>query len=175
MYEVEVAGMGIDSDSQAPVLLLKQKDGGEAVPIVIGLFEATSIVMALRDDKSERPMTHDLFCNFVGEVGMYIEKIAIYDLKEGVYYAKIWYKSRKDDQFSFHMDARPSDAVALALRFEAPIFIEENVVELARNTFTIETDESFEQVESVDKSDEGKKWADYLKNLSPEDFGKYKV
>lgn len=66
-------------------------------------------------------------------------------------------------------------AVALALRVDAPIFIDEKVVDAAKNTFTLETEESFEDVEPIDNSDEGQKWADYLKNLSPEDFGKYKV
>ena len=175
MYEVEVAGMGIDSESQSPVLLLKQKEGGDAIPIVIGLFEATSIVMALRDDKSERPMTHDLFFYFLSDVGMFIDKISIYDLKNGVYYARICYKSKADEEASFFMDARPSDAVALALRFSAPIFIDEKVIAAAKNTFSVENEDSIEKVEPLDKTDEGKKWADYLKSLSPDDFGKYKV
>jgi len=174
IYEMEVAGMGIDSESQAPVLLLRQIGGSEAVPIIIGLFEAASIVMALKEDTPERPMTHDLFRNFISDVGMYIEKITIYDLKKGVYYSNIWYKSRKDPNFSFQVDSRPSDAVALALRFKAPIYMEEKVIKLAGESFTIEHD-GFENSDPVDKSEEGKKWADYLKNLSDDDFGKYKV
>lgn len=175
MYEVEVAGMGIDSESQSPVLLLKLKTGGEAIPIIIGLFEATSIVMALREDKSERPMTHDLFCSFIEKAGILIKSISVYDLKSGVYYSKIKCSHKNDEESFFYMDARPSDAVALALRVEAPIFIDEKVVDAAKNTFTLETEESFEDVDPIDNSDEGQKWADYLKNLSPEDFGKYKV
>lgn len=175
MHEVEVAGMGIDSESQAPVLLLKQKNGEDAIPIVIGLFEATSIVMALREDKSERPMTHDLFCDYIEKTGFFIEKIDIYDLKKGVYYANICYKSEKD-QPSFFTDARPSDAIALALRFNAPIFIDEKVILKARETFSVETEDDFvNQAEVADKTAEGKKWAEYLKNLNPDDFGKYKV
>jgi bifunctional DNase/RNase len=175
MHEMEVAGMGIDSESQAPVLLLRQINGGEPVPIVIGLFEAASIVMALKDDVPERPMTHDLFCNFIGDVGMYIDKITIYDFKNGVYYSNICYKSRKDPDFTFQTDSRPSDAVALALRFKAPIFMDEKVIKAAGESFSVESGEDFEPADPVDKSEEGKKWAEYLKNLSDDEFGKYKV
>lgn len=175
IYEMEVAGMGIDSESQAPVLLLRQINGGDAVPIIIGLFEAASIVMALKQDAPERPMTHDLFRNFISDVGMYIDKITIYDFKKGVYYSNISYKSRKDPDFSFDTDSRPSDAVALALRFKAPIYMEEKVIELAGETFAVEHSDEFQNVDLVDKSDEGKKWAEYLKNLSEDEFGKYKV
>jgi hypothetical protein len=173
--EMEVAGMGIDSESQSPVLLLRQINGGDAVPILIGLFEAASIVMALKEDTPERPMTHDLFHNFISDVGMYIEKITIYDFKNGVYYSNISYKSRKDPEFSFETDSRPSDGVALALRFKAPIYMEEKVIKLAGESFTVEHSDDFENADPVDKTDEGRKWAEYLKNLSDDEFGKYKV
>jgi hypothetical protein len=173
--EMEVAGMGIDSESQAPVLLLKKINGGEPVPIVIGLFEAASIVMALKDDVPERPMTHDLFCNFIGDVGMYIEKITVYAFKNGVYYSNICYKSRKDPDFTFQTDSRPSDAVALALRFKAPIFMADEVIKAAGESFALEHTQDFDNSDPVDKSEEGKKWAEYLKSLSDDEFGKYKV
>jgi bifunctional DNase/RNase len=173
VHEVEVAGMGVDSESQAPVLLLRQKYGTESVPVIIGLFEASSIVMALKDEDPKRPMTHDLFSVFIKQVGMSVEKVVIHDLQNGVYFASIYYKNKGSD--SFFSDARPSDAVALALRFDAPIFIEEQVLQQAKKTFTLEVDESFEKAEIADTSDQGRKWAEYLKNLSPDEFGKYKV
>jgi len=92
VHEVEVAGMGVDSESQAPVLLLRQKYGTESVPVIIGLFEASSIVMALKDEDPKRPMTHDLFSVFIKQVGMSVEKVVIHDLQNGVYFASIYYK-----------------------------------------------------------------------------------
>lgn len=172
---MEVAGMGIDSESQSPVLLLRQISGGDPVPILIGLFEAASIVMALKDEIPQRPMTHDLFCNFIKDLGMYVEKITIYDFKNGVYYSNIYYKSKKAPDFRLQTDSRPSDAVALALRFKAPVFMDEKVIAKAGESFSLEHSDDFDGSEPVDKSEEGKKWAEYLKNLSDDEFGKYKI
>ena len=164
LHKVNIAGLAMDPASNTPIILLKTEDGEKTLPIWIGLLEATSIASALQDIQFDRPMTHDLFKNLTQMLNLQINRIDICDLKDNTFYAEIHFAS---DAHSFTMDARPSDAIALALRFEAPIFVDERVIEkshVGRDTG-----------EALDESEEGKKWAEYLEKLSPEDFGKYKV
>ena len=156
--------MAIDPTSNTPIIILKSVKGDQAVPIWIGLLEATSIASALRDIKFDRPMTHDLFKNFIDNLGMVVSKVEVCDLKDNTFYARIYFVSKEK---SFDMDARPSDAIAIALRFGAPIYVDDKIFE---NSQMVEGD-----YEVLNKSEEGKKWAEYLENLNPEDFGKYKV
>ncbi len=164
LHEVNIASMAIDPTSNTPIIILKSVKGDQAVPIWIGLLEATSIASALRDIKFDRPMTHDLFKNFIDNLKMVVSKVEVCDLKDNTFYARIYFVS---EEKSFDMDARPSDAIAIALRFGAPIFVDDKIFENSQMT---EGD-----YEVLNKSEEGKKWAEYLENLSPEDFGKYKV
>ena len=164
LYEVNIASMAVDPTSNTPILILKSVKGDQAVPIWIGLLEATSIASALRDIKFDRPMTHDLFKNFIDSMDMVVSKVEVCDLKDNTFYAKIYFVSKGK---SFNMDARPSDAIAMALRFSAPIYVDDKIFEKSQMT---EGD-----YEVLNKSEEGKKWAEYLENLSPEDFGKYKI
>ncbi len=133
-------------------------------PIWIGLLEATSIASVLQNIQFERPMTHDLFKNFSEHLNIHVTKVEVCDLRDNTFYALIYFDGESQ---SFAMDARPSDAIAIALRFSAPIYVDEKVIEKSKRG---EGD-----VEVLDQSEEGKKWAEYLENLSPEDFGKYKV
>jgi bifunctional DNase/RNase len=110
-------------------------------------------------------MTHDLFKNFLGRLDITLSKVEICDLRDNTFFARIYFAS---EEHMFDMDARPSDALAIALRFKAPIFIDDKVIEKSN----VEFDAS---AEVADDSQEGKKWAEYLESLSPEDFGKYKV
>lgn len=164
LHEVNVASMAIDPTSNTPILILKSVKGDQAVPIWIGLLEATSIASALRDIKFDRPMTHDLFKNFIDNLEMEVSKVEVCDLKDNTFYARIYFVSKDK---SFDMDARPSDAIAIALRFGAPIYVDDKIFDQSQ---MVEGD-----YEVLNKSEDGKKWADYLENLSPEDFGKYKV
>ena len=164
LHEVNIASMAIDPTSNTPILILKSVKGDQAVPIWIGLLEATSIASALRDIKFDRPMTHDLFKNFIDSLDMVVSKVEVCDLKDNTFYAKIYFVSPDK---SFNMDARPSDAIAIALRFSAPIYVHDKIFEKSQMT---ESD-----YEVLNKTEEGKKWAEYLENLSPEDFGKYKI
>jgi hypothetical protein len=134
------------------------------VPIWIGLLEATSIASALRDIKFDRPMTHDLFKNFIDNLEMVVSKVEVCDLKDNTFYARIYFVSKDK---SFDMDARPSDAIAIALRFGAPIYVDDKIFDKSQ---MVDGD-----YEVLNKSEDGKKWAEYLENLNPEDFGKYKV
>jgi uncharacterized protein len=164
LHEVNIASMAIDPTSNTPIIILKSVKGDQAVPIWIGLLEATSIASALRDIKFDRPMTHDLFKNFIDNLEMAVSKVEVCDLKDNTFYARIYFVS---EDKSFDMDARPSDAIAIALRFGAPIYVDDKIFE---NSQMVEGD-----YEVLNKSEEGKKWAEYLENLSPDDFGKYKV
>jgi bifunctional DNase/RNase len=154
----------MDPASNTPIIILKSEEDEQAVPIWIGLLEATSIASALQNIKYDRPMTHDLLKNFADTLEISIVKVEVCDLKDNTFYARIYFVSK--DQ-SFDIDARPSDAIALALRFKAPIYVEDSVMQKSKITDS--------EAEVVDTSEEGKKWADYLANLSPDDFGKYKV
>ena len=161
MRKVNIAGLTMDPASNTPIIILKTDDDDQAIPIWIGLLEATSIASALQKIKYERPMTHDLFKNFTTVLDISVDKVEVCELKDNTFYARIYFLSKDGD---FDMDARPSDAIALALRYEAPIYVADSVIKSSKLNAG--------EVEVADESDEGKKWADYLENLSPEDFGK---
>jgi len=183
LIKAEVMGIALDPDSNNPIVVLKlahntneknqdnqdiqEKD--QLIPIWIGILEASSIAQALQSLNLERPMTHDLFKNFMDLINISIVKIDIYDLKDNTFYSKIDFVSKNE---IFSMDARPSDAIALALRFKAPIFVDDKILDKTQNN---QDNQDNQDVEILDKSEEGKKMAEYLKKLSSEDFGKYKI
>lgn len=164
LHEVSIASIAIDPTSNTPIIILRLAKGDKAIPIWIGLLEATSIASALKDIKFDRPMTHDLFKNLIENLNMAVSKVEVCDLRNNTFYAKIYFTS---PERNFSMDARPSDAIAIALRFQAPIYVDDKIIEKSQ---VIDAD-----YEMTDKTEEGKKWAEYLEKLSPEDFGKYKV
>jgi len=164
LHKVTIAGLTMDPASNTPIIILKSEKEDHAIPIWIGLLEATSIASALQKIEFDRPMTHDLFKNVAERLKADVTRIEVCDLKENTFFAKIYFES---GGISFDIDARPSDAIAIALRFGAPIYVDDKVVQRSKSGEA--------QPEVLDESEEGKKWAEYLKNLSPEDFGKYKV
>ena len=164
-HKVNIAGLTMDPASNTPIIILKSVENVQAIPIWIGLLEATSIASALQNIKFDRPMTHDLFKNFIDSLNYQVSKVEVCDLKDNTFYAKIYFTSAQKD---FFMDARPSDAIAIALRFSAPIYVADVVLEKSKAG-----EEGTAEV--LDQSEKGKKWAEYLDKLSPEDFGKYKV
>ena len=164
LHKVSIAGLTIDPASNTPIIILKSEQTDQAMPIWIGLLEATSIASALQKIKYERPMTHDLFKNFTDLLNISISKIEVCDLKDNTFFAKIYFIS---EDGNFEMDARPSDAIALALRYDAPIYVSDEVMQKSKIGDS--------EAEILDTSEEGKKWADYLESLSPEDFGKFKI
>lgn len=163
--KVSIAGMTMDPASNTPIIILKSDDSDQAIPIWIGLLEATSIASALQNIKFDRPMTHDLFKNFTETLNYGVEKVEICDLRDNTFYARIHFHSQEQN---FSLDARPSDAIAIALRFGAPIYVDDKVIQKSKA-------ESSDDAVPADESEEGKKWAEYLEKLSPDDFGKYKV
>ncbi len=164
LHKVSIAGLTMDPASNTPIIILKSEENDQAIPIWIGLLEATSIASALQKIKYERPMTHDLFKNFTELLDISVAKIEVSDLRDNTFYARIYFVSEKNN---FELDARPSDAIALALRYDAPIFVEDSVMQKSKMPDG--------EMEVMDTSEEGQKWADYLENLSPDDFGKFKV
>ena len=164
LHKVSIAGLAMDSASNTPIIILKSEEDDQIVPIWIGLLEATSIASALKNVQFDRPMTHDLFKNLTDLLEIEVTRIEVCDIRDNTYFARIYFTA-EDRQFD--MDARPSDAIALALRCDAPIYVDEKVISKSQAN---ESD-----AEAVDESEEGKKWADYLKQLDPDDFGKYKM
>jgi bifunctional DNase/RNase len=164
LHKVNIAGLTMDPASNTPIIILKSEEDDQAIPIWIGLLEATSIASALQQIEFDRPMTHDLFKNFADMMNAHVIRVEVCDLKDNTFYARIYFE---DGERRFDMDARPSDAIAIALRFGAPIYVDDRVVQHSKK--------GEGPSEVFDESEEGKKWAEYLEKLSPEDFGKYKV
>jgi hypothetical protein len=166
LHKARIIGLTVDEESNAPILVLRTTETNETIPIWIGLLEAASIASALQKIDFDRPMTHDLFKNFITQVDVTLTKIEVCDLRDNTFFARLVFASGDK---TFAMDSRPSDAIALSVRFNAPIYVDEKVIAELKPG---EGDRSYEM---EDESEEGKKWAEYLEKLSPEDFGKYKV
>jgi len=164
LRRVNIAGMIMDQRSNTPIIFLKSIDDDHGIFIWIGILEAASIANALQNIIFDRPLTHDLFKNLIESLKITVSSVEIYDLKENTYYANINFLSKEK---SFSLDARPSDAIAIALRSGALIYVDDRVFK----KFKMMNGDT----EIFDTSEEGKKWAEYLKNLNPEDFSKYKV
>lgn len=164
LIRMKVTGLTIDPFTNMPIIILKDFEEKMALPIWIGLIEASAIATELEKIQLARPMTHDLLRNILGELDVKVSKVEVNDLADNTFYAKIFL--RKDDE-ELVMDARPSDAIALALRTSSPIFVDRRVMEKSRRidlSKTLDEDKAKQQ-----------KWTEILENLSPEDFGKYKM
>jgi hypothetical protein len=162
--QVTVAGLTIDPNNNSPIIILKDEAGEKTLPIWIGLLEATAIASELENIKFSRPMTHDLLRNVIKSFGGSVEKVEVVDLKDNTFFALIYTLANGQP---IAIDARPSDAIALALRMKCPIFVQEKVFESAGR---IE-----EKGQEVVQTEEGRKWTEILESLSPEHFGKYKM
>lgn len=146
------------SSGGAYALILSETEGNRRLPIIIGTFEAQAIALELESIKPPRPMTHDLLKNMVLSFDSNVEQVIINDLNEGTFFAQIHCSRKKD---SFELDARPSDAIALAIRFGAPIYVSNTVLDEAG----IETEETTEKSEVPTKGTEGKKELTQLEEL----------
>ncbi|HMK50206.1 MAG TPA: bifunctional nuclease family protein [Thermodesulfovibrionales bacterium] len=147
LVQMKVEGMLFDPRSNMYILLLKEVEGNNTLPIWIGKPEADSIALAMGKVETPRPLTHDLVKNIVDGLKIKITKIVITEIQDNTYYALLCLNDEKQETY---VDSRPSDAVAVALRVSAPIFVEDSVLE------------------QKSSSDELEEW---LKNLKPEDFG----
>ena len=161
-----VHAITIEPDSKSPILILKEKDGEKVLPVWIGLLEATAIATQMEKLEFERPMTHDLAVNMLKAMEIYMPQIEIYDIKDNTYYARITLVSRGKRVI---VDARPSDAVAMALRTMADIKVDESVLDSISHTVSsgVETDRTTQP-------DQQERWLKVLEELDPDSI-KYKM
>ncbi len=157
MLEMVVHGITLDPVSQMPIVVLKAKDDDETfLPIWIGIFEADSILRELQNVEPPRPMTYELMKNVITQMGGVVDKVVINDLRDSTYYAEVHILQGNNRLI---IDSRPSDAINIALRFSAPIFVEESVLEKSR-------------VPKPEEDEEKKRLREWLENIKPEDFEK---
>ena len=158
--EMTIKGLMIDPITNMPIIVLRDADGQRVLPIWVGVFEANAIALQIEHVQTPRPMTHDLLKNVIDDLHAHVERIVVCELKENTFYAMIHLRAETG---SLTVDARPSDAIALALRTRSPIFVEEEVIQTAR---AVES--------SRDSMDVGRlrKW---LEGLTEEELGKYKM
>jgi uncharacterized protein len=166
LIEMKVTGLTIDPFTNMPIIILKDLEEKSALPIWIGLIEASAIATELEKIQLSRPMTHDLLKNILNSLEVKVKKIEITDLCDNTFYARILLKSAQKE---FEIDSRPSDAIALALRTSTPIFVDKKVIEKSRSVDMAKGGKEGE------KKIKEEKWAEILENLNPEDFGKYKM
>jgi bifunctional DNase/RNase len=155
MRRMTLAGVRVELPTNQPIVLLKEDEGERYLPIWIGAAEAAAIAFAIQGVVTPRPMTHDLMKNLLEEVGAEVERIEITELREGTYFANI---NMKMNGNAYEISARPSDAIALAVRVEAPIFADEEVL----------TDASI--LIPSDEEDEVEKFREFIESVNPEDF-----
>jgi bifunctional DNase/RNase len=160
MVKMEIKGLLMDPVSNMPVVVLRDAANGVFLPIWVGIFEANAIALQMEKISTPRPMTHDLLKNLLSELETKVERIVINDLKDNTFFARI-HLLRGDTRWN--VDSRPSDAIALALRVDAEIFVEEDVLEKSKS-LRPEGDEG--------DPDRLKKW---LEEVNPEDLGKYQM
>ncbi len=158
--EMKIRGLMMDPVTNVPIVILKGAEGNALLPIWVGVYEANAIALEIEKISSPRPMTHDLLRNVLNGLSCSVMKVVVNQLKDDTFYAVIWLE-REGRLIS--IDSRPSDALALALRTDSPIFVEEEVIKTSKAA-------------SVDKEKSGdeelKRW---LENLNDEDLGKYKM
>ncbi|MEX0690279.1 MAG: bifunctional nuclease family protein [Gemmatimonadales bacterium] len=163
MIEVRVAQLGVDKATNAPVVILQEKEGERVLPIWIGPAEASAIAMELAGVTFSRPLTHDLFKQVIVGLEATLRRVLITQVKDNTYFAELLIQ-REDHVFQ--IDARPSDAIAIALRLAAPIFTSDDLLTL---TTIAEGDEGPQAPEPLDPE----QLKTYLEGLDPEDFGKF--
>ncbi len=159
-YKVEVKSLMVDPITDMPVVVLENADENKVLPIWIGAFEANAIAIELEQIQTPRPMTHDLLKNILINLDGKIEKIVVNDLSDSTYFAKIYIRNHEGVSIQ---DSRPSDAIALALRMGAPIYVSEQVFEKSR------------EQDLLDESEESEKLKEWLQDIDPDDLGEYKM
>ena len=158
--EMKVRGLALDPLSNMPIIILKDEEDKRSLPIWVGIFEANAIALQMENIATPRPMTHDLLRNVITDLEGSVDRVVVSDLKDNTFYAIIHLTVRGERVV---IDARPSDAIALALRTRSPILVEETVIDNAKTV-----DFASERADS----DQLQKW---LESLDPEELGKYKM
>jgi len=155
--QMKVSGIALDPFTNTPIVILKDSKNERTLPIWIGFMEASSIAMELEKTPRIRPITHDLVKNLIEKLGFHVSRIEVTDLRDDTFYACMHIKK---DSEEYILDARPSDAIAIALRTDSPIFVHEGVLEKSKS---IEIDEDKEKLEKL------------LDQMPESTFGKYKM
>ena len=162
MVEVRVAHLGLDRNTNSPVVILQEKDGPKVLPIWIGPGEASAIAMELAGVKFSRPLTHDLIKQVIVGLGGELRRVLITTVKENTYFAELHIHRGED---VIQVDARPSDSIAVALRLKAPMYTSRDLLDMPSEPLVdASPDPAALDAESL---------KDYLSKLNPEDFGKF--
>ena len=160
LIEMTIKGLMVDPVTNVPIVVLKDKDGDRVLPIWVGVFEANAIALQIENIATPRPMTHDLLRNVIADLDGRVDRVVISDLKENTFYAMIHLKTPSGP---VAIDARPSDAIALALRTRAPILVDEKVIDHAKT------------VDLSNEKQDSDRLQQWLEQLDPDDMGKYKM
>ncbi|MGA8037976.1 MAG: bifunctional nuclease family protein [Candidatus Acidiferrales bacterium] len=159
--EVKIRGLMMDPVTNMPVVVLKETAGNGVLPIWVGIYEANAIALEIEKVQTlPRPMTHDLLRNVLTGLNVHVSRVVVSDLKDDTFYALIWME--RDGQV-LAMDSRPSDALALALRVDCPIYVEDEVLKRSRTATAVSEKTSSEELRN------------WLENLNDEDLGRYKM
>ncbi len=158
--EMKIRGLMMDPVTNMPIVILKDTAGTQILPIWVGIYEANAIALEIEKVTTPRPMTHDLIKNVLTGLETGVERVVVSELRDDTFYAVIWL--RRDGE-AISIDSRPSDALALALRLDCPIYVDEQVLKNAK---------SAANVSEKTGNDELRRW---LEGLNDEDFGRYKT
>lgn len=158
--EMTIKGLMVDPVTNMPIVILRDEGGERVLPIWVGIFEANAIALQIENVETPRPMTHDLLRNVISDLQGAVEKIVVSDLKDNTFYAVIYVRLAGG---LVAIDARPSDAIALALRVSAPIYVEDNVIQDAKN------------IDFAPEKGDSERLAKWLESLDPDELGKYKM
>ena len=158
--EMKIRGLMVDTATNAPIVILKDVQGDTVLPIWVGLYEANAIALEVEKASTPRPMTHDLLKNLVQGLNATVQRVVVTELKNDTFYAVLWLEQ---DGEAVTIDCRPSDALALALRTDCPIYVDEDVLRVAK-VIPNPTDQATQE--------ELRRW---LENLNDEDLGRYKM
>jgi hypothetical protein len=158
--EMKIRGLMVDPVTNTPIVILRDATGGSILPIWVGVYEANAIALEIEKVTTPRPMTHDLVRNLLTGVQTSVRKVVVSELKDETFYAVIWLER---DGEVISVDSRPSDALALALRLDCPIYVEEQVLQTSRATTTLNEKSTNEEL---------RRW---LEGLNDEDLGRYKM
>ena len=158
--EMKIRGLMIDPATNMPIVILKDVSGDTVLPIWVGIYEANAIALEVEKTTTIRPMTHDLLKNLIQGLNAEVQRIVVTELRDDTFFAVIWMNQQGE---TVCIDARPSDAIALAIRADCPIYVSEEVLRAAR-IVPVESDQL--------ASEEHKRW---FENLNDEDLGRYKM
>jgi bifunctional DNase/RNase len=158
--EMKIRGLMMDPVTNMPIVILKDTNGGQILPIWVGIYEANAIALEIEKVSTPRPMTHDLIKNVLTGLEAGVRKVVVSELRDDTFYAVIWLE-REGETIS--IDSRPSDALALALRLDCPIYVDDQVLKTSKSTANMSDKVTNEEL---------KRW---LEGLNDEDFGRYKM